>query len=232
MSADPYALPATHTAIIERRTYVPSWYKPHPDLTVRVTDENGGDLGFTVADVLPERRWAIQHSGKLLPMQEYERRYQDWIGRVVTGDGRVISMGAVNKYFDVTLESIPPPDEFVDAYPDPMRPGENRYIPMGMRGKDTTFNRTKVRPIYNVMGEKMVAGAEVPAPAPGFSSVPVDEKELKEAMVVTRCGKEVKSSRLNQHQAICKSCKHFSPGAPEPLDANGKPLKAEERKSA
>ncbi len=219
MAADPYELPASHRPIIERGTYIPAWYKEHTDLGVRVVDQNGGDLGFTVADVLPERRWAISQSGRLIGEQEFENRYRDWIGRITVKDGRIISMGAVNKYFDVTLETVPPIDDFVDAKLDPMRPGELRYVPIGYNNA-VALSRTKIRPIYNVMGEKVEDGVVQPAPAEGFVAAVAPEPE----MATTRCGKTMKPNRINQHQAICKNCRHFAPGAPEPLDENGKPL--------
>ncbi len=227
MSADPYELPSTHRPIVERGTYIPAWYKEHKDLSIRVVDQEGGDLGFTVADVLPERRWAIGQNGKLISEQEFENRYRDWIGRIVLRDGRLVSVGAVNKYFDITLETVPCVDDFVDAKLDPMKPGEIRFVPINSINLPNPA-RTKIRAIYNVMGEKVIAGAPQPAPVEGFTPIPVAEPEPEAeptiVMATSRCGKTMRANRINQHQAICKNCKHFAPGAPEPLDKHGKPL--------
>lgn len=93
--------------------FTPAFTESELDLTVL---DKGKPLPFTIRQVLPERRWAIQNSGELLPELEYERRYLLWAERVVRGNPpRIIPIRASNQYFDRALIAIPTARRFVNV---------------------------------------------------------------------------------------------------------------------
>lgn len=51
-------------------TPVPTFYRPHADLTVTVT-KDGVSLGFTIGEVAADRRWAIRPDGEVIDQMEF-----------------------------------------------------------------------------------------------------------------------------------------------------------------
>ena len=117
--------PVSRMPIPERSTYIPGWYEPHRDETLAVRSRTGSALGFTVGDVLPERRFALDAAGQCLAERDFADRYRRWIAFTCAPDGRVLAIASVNKYFDVGLEPIPDPEDFVNA-----RVVNDRVIPI------------------------------------------------------------------------------------------------------
>ena len=66
--------------IPERGVIVPSWYERHksPQTTTVTLDGVPIEPGFVVAQVAPERRWAIQESGEVLPQLEFHQAHLKW----------------------------------------------------------------------------------------------------------------------------------------------------------
>lgn len=115
-----------HEAIFieERGTHVPTFYIRHqsPE-SIRVMRKGIPLLpGFTVAQVPPERRWAIGPDGNLLAQADFESRltlaYEEaytLIGQKVNGDPK--------------REPVPDVARYVSVQIDPTNP--SRFIPMG-----------------------------------------------------------------------------------------------------
>lgn len=214
MSADAYEIPQAHIPIPDRLTYIPSWYRQHENLGLQVIDADDGDLGFTIGHVLPERRWAIDEAGRLIPQHIFETRYKQWCERILTPAGTVVEIKRFNKYFNVDLETVPGVDEFVDAKPDPSMPTADprylRYVPIAFSlGAET--GRRKIRPIYTHTGEKIEPGKPLEMKAPlGFDAVVPPKAKLDEPTMLMACGKEQKVRFAANHKRFCKACQRAS----------------------
>jgi hypothetical protein len=217
MAADAYEIPKANIPVPERGTYIPAFYAPHRDLSLPVLDANDGMLGFSIGQVLPERRWAIAEDGHLLPEGRFEQLYRQWIERVfVPATGAIVEVRRLNKYFDVGLETVPPVDEFVDAKPDPSMPTTNpnliRFVPIGYEQGDADKGRRKIRPVYSHTGEKATDETAKEAAPLGFERmVPEPAAEPVETMP---CGKEQRVKFKKQHMRVCKKCKDASAEQP------------------
>jgi hypothetical protein len=99
-----------------RGPFVPPWYIPHPDLSVDVRGSRGQRLGFTVAQVLPERRWAIAHDGRCVDQPAFEQKLLEW--RI----GQFQWLSPPKPVPDLTLEVIPTVEGFVSRGQDPANP--------------------------------------------------------------------------------------------------------------
>lgn len=136
--------------IPERETYVPAWGTRHSSESIQVT-QNGEPCGFSVGDVLPERRWAIEPSGELKGQLEFERDYLKWITNVCTPDRRVIPLASVNKNYAPALEHIPNVYDFVAVKYD----DNEKLVPIDY---DATKAAPKVqRKLYDHEGRPMSA---------------------------------------------------------------------------
>lgn len=216
MSADAYEIPRADIPVPERGTYIPRWYTPHGDPSRQVLDENDGDLGFTVGQVLPERRWAIAEDGHLLPQHQFEQRFKQWCERVLAPNGAIIEIKRFNKYFNVDLETVPGVDEFVDAKPDASMPSTKpehiRYVAINYDPMDAENGRRKIRPIYSHTGERIGKEEAAEAPPVGFDAVAPKPKKAKadEPMETMPCGKEQKAKFRANHVRFCKRCKEIA----------------------
>ena len=61
-----------------RRRIVPPWYKPHPDLSIEVKSSAGKPLGFTIGEVVVERRWAIHEDGRCMDPADFQPKLDEW----------------------------------------------------------------------------------------------------------------------------------------------------------
>lgn len=98
--------------IPDRETYIPRWGTRHGDRSLPVT-KDGEPCGFTIGQVLPERRWAVKPDGELMDQLSFERDYAKWISNVCAPNGQVIPLASVNKNYTQTLEHIPDVFSFV-----------------------------------------------------------------------------------------------------------------------
>lgn len=66
--------------IPERDTYIPSDYEPHkhPERTRVLFEGEEFAGGFVVAQMPPERRWAVDKKGNCLPQAEFERKFLEY----------------------------------------------------------------------------------------------------------------------------------------------------------
>jgi hypothetical protein len=125
-SADPFAssFQASHVVVIhERGVHIPSFYERHPNPSEITVRENGLpilSLGkpFTVADVAPERRWAIGLEGEVMPQHVFtsnlERVRYEYYQRAFDapqkppGDLSKYHVPAVKQYVSMTVDPITP----------------------------------------------------------------------------------------------------------------------------
>lgn len=102
-------------AIYGRDAYIPAFTPVFSELDLNCPVKDGDKLlGFTIRDVLPERRWAIRENGTLLGENEFRQRYLEWASKVSRG-GRVIPIASVNGLFDASLVPVPTPAAFVSV---------------------------------------------------------------------------------------------------------------------
>ena len=111
--ADDESRPGTLTA---RGTFVPPWYKPHLDPHLAVLREDGGPLGFRIAEVAPERRWAISDDGRVMNKHDFRDRLQEWY------EGQWKWKNPPQPPLDVSLGAFPTPEGFVSKGVDPRNP--------------------------------------------------------------------------------------------------------------
>ena len=218
-------------AIPERQTYVPvrlmgkECFHHADDSKIEVRGHGGAGLGFFVADVLPERRWAIATDGEVMPQIEFERAYREWASYVSVSTGQVIPITSVNKYFDPTREPIPNVVDWVSQTIDEF----GSFIPIGFDPRSAPEKRAEA--VHNHLGEKGAAEtrpprsfdavrgeteeemrgrireeiraelAAAPAPKPDPSPLPVAPE-----MATATCGKLVKKRGLKAHAKWCVTC--------------------------
>lgn len=164
-TALPQASPAAahHGAaqvIEERDDFVPPWYVPHetPGL-IRVT-ENGKPVppGFTVADVLPERRWAIQPDGELLSGLDFKEQYLNkcelWFRYCSIEAKQGITVRGPHKDWSRHRVYVPSPRDYVCVQVDPTDP--RREIPLGFDPHATEGARPDT--LYDGEGEEVAKG--------------------------------------------------------------------------
>lgn len=85
----------------ERSHYIPAWYEPHTHLDMEVT-RYGRPLGFTIRNVLPFRRWAIDATGEILEQHVFDEKYKQYLGAFKT-----------DQHFSELYESMPAVQSFV-----------------------------------------------------------------------------------------------------------------------
>jgi hypothetical protein len=130
MSEDLYATPqAFAQPIPERRAYVPAWYERHSDLSLPVKYQ-GQPVGFTIGEVLPERRWAIRPDGELMMGADYPEGFRKLRGQVCAPDGTLVPLERVGKYISPLVEPVPDVLDYVNAKPDPYKPQTVNSNPM------------------------------------------------------------------------------------------------------
>jgi len=151
----------TSLRVIRERNgaHIPSFYSPHENPDQIVVKQNGIPVpgvgekkaGFTVADVAPERRWAIRPSGDLMPQHVFESHLllarDEWFNEVE----------GVKPPGDLNKEVIPTVQAFVNKTPDPVNP--KRLIPIGFDENakpDPDFERK----LWDSKGEESVSGRD------------------------------------------------------------------------
>lgn len=96
-------------------SYVPGWDVIERDPEAEVTS-GGIKLGFKVKEVHPTRQWALQADGEVLPRLEYLEKFRKWKSKTVPdGTQIVVPMTSIQNHFDVTLETVPLVEDFVNA---------------------------------------------------------------------------------------------------------------------
>lgn len=96
-----------------RDAYLPEWTPAFGEVELdNEVRQNGKSLGFTIRQMLPERRWAVTPSGEVLEQRDFEEKYTNWMLQVVRG-GRLVPISASNPYFDPKVLPIPRVERFV-----------------------------------------------------------------------------------------------------------------------
>lgn len=139
--------------IPERGVHVPSWYDPsiHPRAHEIVIKKKGIPLMPTtyVAQVAPERRWAIGGDGELLPQHVFTNQFRQWrIEAFKYSDDKPQKppMG-----WKPTAEPVPRVDRFVSMKVDPQNPKNPSLVPIHYDPKATAG--TKPEYLYDAKGE-------------------------------------------------------------------------------
>lgn len=91
--------------------FSPSWKDEHMGIDIT---QNGKPLGFTLGQMLPERRWCVQETGELMDQRDFESLYQQFASYTVVG-GKLVNVPAANGYFDVKLIPVPRIERFACA---------------------------------------------------------------------------------------------------------------------
>ena len=136
--------------IEERNEHVPTWYVQHENPSSIRVKINGIPQDYTVADVPPERRWAINADGDVLAQSEFgplmERKYDEYF-RVVHG-----------KQFpgSVKREFVPRVERYVAVKVDPV--DKRRLMPQGYNPNATAGSTSKV--LYDKDGENPLEGED------------------------------------------------------------------------
>ena len=134
------------------QAYVPDWSPIFDESALdREVKNRGIGLGFTVRQVLPERRWAIDpETGECMDQRDFEERYKLYISLTVSG-GSVVSVQKNNRYFDPSVAPIPGVSGFVGAALD----WQGKEIAIGFDpDKPATVKETEVK-VYNHEGEEV-----------------------------------------------------------------------------
>jgi len=162
-SSDPLgdaAFASTDVRVIRERNFahIPSFYTPHTNPSEILVTQGGvpiagarGKLSFTVADVAPERRWAIRESGEVMPQHVFEshlmRVREEWFEKVEK----------VKPPGDLQKEVIPSVQRFVTRTPDPSDP--SRLIEIGF-DPNAKPDPSGERRLWDAKGEESVAGGD------------------------------------------------------------------------
>lgn len=101
-------------SITPRGVFVPPWYKPHSDVTVMVKSHDGKrTLGFTIADVAVERRWAIDAEGCVMEGHDFKAKLEEWY------IGQWQWQNPPQRPLEVDAMAYPHPEMYVAKGPDP-----------------------------------------------------------------------------------------------------------------
>jgi len=100
-------------SLTPRGVFVPPWYKPHEDLDMPVVGTNGHKLGFTIADVAVERRWAIAPDGVVMPRNEFTDKLTEWY------IGQWTWRNPPQPPLPIDTSAYPTPESYVSKGPDP-----------------------------------------------------------------------------------------------------------------
>lgn len=101
-------------SLTPRGVFVPPWYAPHKDLSLPVRSHDGTkELGFTIADVAVERRWAIDAEGKVMHNHEFKDMLTEWYV------GQWKWQNPPQPALQVDTSSYPHPEQYVAKGPNP-----------------------------------------------------------------------------------------------------------------
>lgn len=148
------------TVFSARAEYVPPWYVPHKNLGTLVTqDGQPVGSGFTVGEMLPERRWAVQENGELLGQLQfgelYAKKLEQWFlyasPEALEGKGR-----RAPSSFVTNREHVPSVRDYVSMKIDPRDP--RKIIEMGYDPDATKGTRPKR--LWDSTKERFIEGAE------------------------------------------------------------------------
>lgn len=207
---DPFAKPERQPIWFEARgTYAPAWYLPHerPE-TIWVT-QDGEDLGFTVADVAPERRWAIAASGALLPAHEFAEKHERWYRGYYQLRDQAPD--------DPHVRPIPSVRSFVAKRVSPSDPSRLEHIVIkadrALPTKRAMTAAQLVRAIESASVDEPTATAAPPratasaAPAPKGQTRPARRRKGRTDGPVEEaaCGHRVKSGYRRAHALRCRA---------------------------
>lgn len=159
--ADPHAAvfqPTQVIAIPQRDAHIPSWYVQHQNPEKITVTQDGLPVlsppgaanrrSFTVAEVAPELRWAIQQNGEVLPQHIFDNQmqqvYEEYSTKVL-GDAFVGNVGREKRRNVCAYVSR------CVSQDDPRKLRPIGYDPMANRGRKPTV-------LWSADGETMIEG--------------------------------------------------------------------------
>ena len=144
-----------------RGIFITPWYKPHENLDLPVT-QHGKPLGFKIADVAVERRWAIDANGEVMDSREFIDRLTEWY------IGQWSWQSPPMPPLQIDTCGYPTVDNFVAKGPDPANQARLRSLKLG--GKRNWPGMTS-RPD----AERPVDVEQLSKPASGWKLAPKKE---------------------------------------------------------
>jgi len=134
--------------IPERNTVVPPWAPPIRDFSVRVKVQDGEDVreippGFSIGEVAPEHRWAIDpDTGIVMDAPTFRENFGRWYANQYT---------MINQQVEGEPLSIPDVVAFVSRQ---IHPDDNtKLAPMGYDGNRPITS--PIKPVHDSQGEKL-----------------------------------------------------------------------------
>ena len=146
---------STVTEVPRNGGHIPSFYKHHADPASTVVKQSGVPLSsmaalqFTVAEVAPERRWAIAENGEVLPQHIFQDRLvnvrEEYFQEVVH----------IKPPGDLAKEAIPQVTKYVSMTVDPV--DKTKLVPIGF-DPNRKPNADGERTLWDSKGEEYVTG--------------------------------------------------------------------------
>lgn len=218
MSAAGYvSTPEGHRIVKGEKEYIPSDYVDHVDLSLQVTLE-GEPLGFTVGEMMPTRRWAVDNEGRVMGGFEFEATYKRWHQNLVAPNGQIISITAANKYSDANLEPVPTARDFVSK----TRDAQGSLVDIVGGAAPAAAPLVEVATAQGEIGgestEKVPAGYKVKGESPTEKTLREEVERLKAEAAAREaeapppafaapCGFEAKSKAgAAAHKRNCEKC--------------------------
>lgn len=231
---DEYA-PQQNRPGVEAGMYIPGWYREHSNTALPVT-RDGMPLGFSVGQVLPERRWAIDELGELLPQHEFEakyKQYQAYMCRESAIDHEKEYIPQAAKFVDRKLDYN---DKGIPINFDPYKPAEveaeakhNQEGEVSPKWFADQREQEKKMARMEAYNDLLKLGKLTPEEYADLTSAillepepkemptqdPVETQELAQEdpalslTEVANCGKQVKRGYLRQHAYRCGKCKEL-----------------------
>jgi hypothetical protein len=168
-------------------TPVPSFYRPHADLTVTVT-KGGVSLGFTLAEVAADRRWAIGPDGEVLDQMEFA----DTLPRVWDDQYRLAGANPQSH----AGNAVPRVENYVAWTQDDARP--DRLRPIARASSTKPAGPVDTSPLVDVGALR----------AAGYTLVPTDKPVVAaEAPAEERTGREWTPEQRQAHSEKIKAGK-------------------------
>jgi hypothetical protein len=144
---DPYQKPRGEV-IAERNTVVPPWAPKIHDFSIRVKVQDGDQVreippGFTIGEVAPEHRWAIDpDTGIVMDPPTFRENYGRWYANQYT---------MINQQVEGEPLSVPDVISFVSRQIHPDDP--SKLAPMDYDGNRPIAS--PVKPVHDSQGEKL-----------------------------------------------------------------------------
>ena len=204
----------------DRGTHAPGWYVRHEKPASILVKHRGKPIppGFSVAEVAPEYRWAIQADGEVMDQLDFMQKHELWWGESYSIKGGQIP--------DPSCRHIPKVERFVARRVSRTDPTHTEYIRREANEKpqilvqydsDGKNPQPAVEEIIGKDGKPDYELADAPpeeiadkvkAARANLRSDNVDKLLAAEEYDTTRCGQEMLKSKMAAHvRWHCQECR-------------------------